>query len=277
MQSAVEGGKAAEILRISQQYTLAIPNDASDEELNSRIEELIWAATLMMFATGREGRKTRLDFFLMHLVTSSLFFKPVFSALKSTRSKVALIRHYVPAFIVICLARGRPLIHANLVREWTETPRPAGWDRVLGVNLDKGSGFESGSHNPWVSTSANGPEGLRQPDLKKDEDYNPWPSLVQGALHHPDLHLAKAMRTLIFAAQRFGSTGPGDIIGAFRSGKTGHEETFKGMSQLDGTLFVRAAGVMMDYMKWTVCGEAAQGPQWDTSALGFDDAWAKED
>jgi hypothetical protein len=85
------------------------------------------------------------------------------------------------------------------------------------------------------------------------------------------------MRTLIFAAREYGQTGPGEVVGAFRSGKAEREETFKGMAQLDGTLFVRAAGVMMDYMRWTVFGEDGKGPEWDRSNLGFDDAWANED
>ncbi|KXN81565.1 Oxidoreductase AflY [Leucoagaricus sp. SymC.cos] len=255
IKGAVEGKKAAEILRLSQQFTSAIPNDASQQELDARVEELIWVVTLLMFATGREGRETRLDFFLMHLVTSSLFFEPVFSMLKNSRSKVALIRHYVPYLIVLTLSRGRPVIRANLTQDWTETPRPAGWDKILGIDKSKGAGVG---------------------DMTKDEDYNPWPVLVQGAIHHPDLHLAKAMRTLIFAGQRFGTTGRGEVIGAFRPGKTEREETFKGVSQLDGSLFVRAAGVMMDYMGWSVSGKIAKVNFWDRSALGWDDAWASK-
>lgn len=253
---ATEGPKAAEILRICSQYTHSIPNDASEEELSSRIEELIWAATLLMFATGREGREHRLDFFLMHLVTSSLFFEPVFGALKDTRSKVALIRHYVPLMVAFTLSRGRPVIRPNLVQEWTPTPRPIAWRDVLGVKSDEGSGVG---------------------DMRKDEDYNPWPALIQGAVHHPDLHLPKAMRTLVFGARKYGDVPPGGAIGAFRPAKEGsnREETFKGMANIDGTLFVRAAGVMMDYMRWTVCGQPSR-EDWDRSALGWDGAWANK-
>jgi hypothetical protein len=247
---ALEGDKPAEIRRICQPYYLAIPNDPSQKELESKIEEFIWAATLLAFATGREGRETRLDFFLMHLVTSSLFLPSVLRLLKNTRSKVALVRHFVPHLVVLMLSRGRPIIRANLVQEWTETPRPASWEKV-DINKGKGSGVG---------------------DMKNDEDYNPWPALIQGALHHPDIHLAKAMRTLIYASENYSTVRPGEVPGAFRPGKTDREETFKGMSGADGTLFVRAAGAMMDYMKWTTCGEPPRG-DWDRSALGWDDAW----
>lgn len=249
----LEREKPEDILCIVQQYTLAIPNDASEDELDSRAEELIWAATLLLFATGREGREARLDFFLMHFVTSSIFFKPLFSVIKSPRSKVALIRHYVLLLIILMLARGRPLIRANLVREWTATPRPAEWDKVLCINKEKDLGVGS---------------------MKNDDDYNPWPSLIQGAIHHPDLHLTKVMRALVFASQQFGNTGPGEVVGAFRPGETERQqETFKGMSQLDGTLFVRAAGVVMDYMGWTIAGIPASSSLWDRSLLGYDESW----
>lgn len=108
-------------------------------------------------------------------------------------------------------------------------------------------------------------------DMKNDEDYNPWPVLIQAALHHPDIHTAKAMRTLVLAAQKYGDVPPGGVIGAFRSSKGKPEETFTGMANLDGALFVRAAGVMMDFMRWTVCGQPSG--DWDRSALGWDGAW----
>jgi hypothetical protein len=285
VKAVVEGERAAEILRISQQWTLAIPNDASDEELDARVEEIIWAAILMTFASGREGREPRLDFFLVHFVTSSLFFKPLFSVLKSARSKVAILRHHVLFFIVFALSRGRPLIRANLVQEWTEKPRPAGWDKALGIIQSDNSSLDSSRKREgypegfdWdkiLSTITDRASGLG--DIKKDEDYNPWPTLIQGALHHPDLHLAKTIRALLYAAREYGQTGPGEVVGAFRPGKAGREETFKGMAQLDGTLFVRAAGVLMNYMGWTVFGEASRGPLWDRSYLGYDEAWANED
>jgi len=255
VKTILEDGNLTDILRIAQQYTLAIPNDASEDELDSRVEELIWVVTLLLFATGREGRETRLDFFLMHFVTSSLFLKPLFSVIKSPRPKVALIRHYVLLLVIMMLARGRPLIRANLVQEWTETPRPVKWDEVMSINRGKDLGVG---------------------DMKKDEDYNPWPLLIQGAIHHPDLHLTKVIRSLVSANRKFGDRGPGEVIGAFRPGEGECQETFKGMSQLDGTLFVRAAGVAMDYMGWTIAGVPASSFYWDRSVLGYDEAWAAD-
>jgi hypothetical protein len=248
-------GQSSEILRLCQQYTHSIPNDASDEELNSRVEELVWVATLLLFATGREGRETRLDFFFMHLVTLSAFLDSYLTTIKNTRSKVMLIRHLVPTMVVYVLIRGRPVINGDLIQSMSLHARPPiDWD-ALGPKSEMAHGLG---------------------DIKSDEDYNPWPALISAAIHHPDYHVAKAMRTLIHASQKYGDTAAGQVIGAFRPAKSPSdkpEETFKGMAKIDGTLFVRAAGVMSDYMGWTIIGQEARAPDWDRSGLGFDEAW----
>ncbi|EKM75815.1 hypothetical protein AGABI1DRAFT_79378 [Agaricus bisporus var. burnettii JB137-S8] len=248
-------GMGEHILRLCQPYTFSIPNDASDEELRARAEEFIWVATLLMFATGREGRETRLDFFLMHLVTFSAFLESYLTSIKNTRSKVMLLRHMVPIMVTYVLLRGRPVINADLIQRMSLEARPPfDWD-VLGPKSDTASGLG---------------------DLKNAEDYDPWPALITAGIHHPDLHLAKAMRTLIHASRNFGHTPAGEVIGAFRPVKSPSdkpEETFKGMAKVDGTLFVRAAGVMMDFMGWTIVGQKASSPTWDTAGVGFDETW----
>jgi hypothetical protein len=248
-------GMSEKVLRICQQYTLSIPNDASDEELRARAEELVWVATLLMFATGREGRETRLDFFLMHLVTQSAFFDSYLATIKNTRSKVMLFRHMVPIWVIYMLIRGRPVINGDLIQAMPLDARPPLDWHALGPKSGTASGIG---------------------DIKSNEDYDPWPALISGAIHHPDYHVAKAMRTLIHASRNYGDTPTGQIIGAFRPAKSSSdkpEETFKGMAKVDGTLFVRAAGVMLDYMGWTIIGQEARALVWDRSGLGYDEAW----
>lgn len=45
------------------------------------------------------------------------------------------------------------------------------------------------------------------------------------------------------------------------------------MSKVDGTVFVRAAGMIMELTGWVREGEYEAG--WDFSALGYDEAWEK--
>ena len=41
--------------------------------------------------------------------------------------------------------------------------------------------------------------------------------------------------------------------------------------RLDGTIFVRGAGIIMSALGWAREGEKEGG--WDMSALGYDEAW----
>jgi len=96
---------------------------------------------------------------------------------------------------------------------------------------------------------------------------NPWPAILASVIHAPDAHTVKVIRALYYAAQHYGHTAPGDIIGAVE----GKEETHKGIAKADGTIFVRAAGLVMDNMGWVTHGQ--KEGSWDRSALGWDDAW----
>jgi hypothetical protein len=212
--------------------------------LTHKVPEFIWASSLLMFATGKRDREPRLDFFLMHLVTSSLFLKSYVSALQHKEEHVRnLLYAYTVAFIVTVLSRGRPRIDASLVMDETEIPRPP--------------------HAKERDT--------------KDEDYNPWAALITSSLHAPDSHVTKTMRTLVYGAREYGQTEPGKVPGAITKGEDGVEtETLPGLAEVDGTLFVRAAGMMMNYMGWVDRGQPARG-DWDRSALGWDEAWVEKE
>ena len=81
IRAALTEGRAEEIKRVCSQYI--VNASLGEKELNAKVEEIIWTATLLLSATGRPGRKPRLDFFLMHLVTSSLFLPSYFSVLQN--------------------------------------------------------------------------------------------------------------------------------------------------------------------------------------------------
>ncbi|PPQ75410.1 hypothetical protein CVT26_015394 [Gymnopilus dilepis] len=246
LKGAVADGRLEEIEKIVAKFNLK--DDFTEEDIARKTEEVIWVATLLTFATGKPGRKPRLDFFLMHLLTSSLFLRPFIAMLKNRASKAALLRAYLPIMITITLSRGRPRINPELMMSYSNIPRPplpkeklpAPFDSSIGSPLD-------------------------------DTDYNPWPVIIEAVRYHPDSHVLKAMRTLIYGAQHFGSTPAAEVIGAFSSKDQYGTETHKGMSAVDGTVFIRAAGVLMDTLGWVSYGQA-EG-EWDRSALGWDAAW----
>jgi pre-mRNA-splicing factor ATP-dependent RNA helicase DHX16 len=109
-------------------------------------------------------------------------------------------------------------------------------------------------------------------DPRVAEQVNAWLALVKNGLYHKDAHVLKSVRAMYYAAQRYGSKGPGEAIGV-RNEKG--EETHKGALNMDGTIFVRAAGAMTNALGWVAYG--SKEGNWDRSALGWDAAWDNED
>ncbi|KAL4251919.1 Questin oxidase-like protein [Abortiporus biennis] len=241
-----------EIKRISSLWV--IDTSRGQQELDEKVEELLWLNTLLLAATGKPGRKPRLDFFLMHCLNVSLFVPSLLNAIPTMESKAMLLRATLPVIIMYVLVRGRPRIDIDLIMSYNDVP-----------HLITSSGSP-----PKPDSSAIG-------NPRQSEYTNPWPEIIADVLHAPDPHTLKAIRTLYYGAQKYGTVPPGGAIGAFQldsdHGKL--EETLKGTSKLDGTLFVRAAGVVMDTLGWVSNGQKEGA--WDRSALGWDDAWKNGD
>lgn len=245
---ARKDGRPEEIRRLSRLWY--IDATRGQAELDEKVEELMWLATLLLAGSGKPGRKPRMDFFLMHMVTSSLFVPSLLETIPTMESKVVLLRAMLPVILWYVLVRGRPRIDPTLVMSYTETPRPP-----------NGAGLASLPRNE----SAIG-------DIADSTNTNPWPEIVASAVHFPEAHLVKTIRSLYYGAQKFGTTSAGGAIGAFRRDGS---ETHIGTSKMDGTIFVRAAGVVIDALGWVSHGQKAG--QWDRSALGWDDAWKNPD
>ena len=245
MKSALGNGAKEEIEKLCAQYYIS--DSITDADFDKKVEEIIWVATLLMAGTGRKGRKPRLDFFLMHLVTSSLFLRPISAALHKSEHKAALLRGYIPVFVMVTLIRGRPRIDPELLMSYSDVPRPP---------------ISSGEPLKPASMAIGSP--------LEDESYNPWPAIIEGVRYHADSHVLKTIRTLVYGAQRYGDTPAGEVVGTFRD-EDRQEETHKGLAKVDGTIFVRAAGMVMNEMGWL--GHGQESGDWDRSALGWDDAW----
>ena len=59
-------------------------------------------------------------------------------------------------------------------------------------------------------------------------------------------------------------------------GGSAHTVVIARGDKLDGSAFVRAAGVLLDVMGWVGPGGGEQEGDWDRSALGWDEAWEDE-
>ncbi|KAH9895742.1 hypothetical protein C8Q73DRAFT_449263 [Cubamyces lactineus] len=213
---------------------------AGGMDAHAKIVELFWLNTVMYGVAGYGGRasapggKMNADFFLMHLVTSVLFM-PSYAAYLSPRSLSLLVRTYFSACLACYIQRGRPAL--PIAEFYANVPA---------------SPVAPGSAARVSASAAEGTLDATNPSP------NAWLPIVQSTLQHRDDHLAKVQRSLAHFAALLGMTPGGTFAAAAQAGLAGAEV-------LDGTLFVRVAGLTMDRVGWMREGEADAG--WDR--LGF--------
>ncbi|KAJ6564198.1 hypothetical protein B0H19DRAFT_942204 [Mycena capillaripes] len=240
--------RGTELKRIYAKWSIdtTLTGAAAAQEFANKAEECLWQATLLLAATGKPNRAPRLDFFLMHMLTSALCIPRLLSVFPDPVHKAQLLQGYARVSALFVLLRGRPRIDIPLLMSYTEFPRPP-------------------AHGPPGGADALG-------DPRGGGGTGPWLALVQNSLHHKDAHVPKAVRSLYYAARQYGAKAPGEAIGA-RDGEG--EETHVGSAGMDGTVFVRAAGVVSDVLGWIAYG--GKEGEWDRSALGWDAAWEGAD
>ncbi|KAF7973242.1 hypothetical protein HWV62_15747 [Athelia sp. TMB] len=246
--AAVADGPAVPAIRalVAQWLSPAEETRPTPADLARKHEEVTWLATLLVAGSGRAGRAPRLDFFLMHVLNSALFL-PALLALLPPARQARLLQAYTAVAVFLLITRGRPRIDPALMMTYSATPAP-----------------------PRALKFPPSPDAVGDPnDLATA---NPWDVIVPCVLHAPDSHVVKSIRALYYAAQHFGHTAAGGAPGALD--KDGGE-THKGIKEMDGSIFFRAAGVVMDQLGWVTYGEKAGS--WDGSAHGWDDAWKNED
>ncbi|KZS96806.1 hypothetical protein SISNIDRAFT_482599 [Sistotremastrum niveocremeum HHB9708] len=238
----LQGGRGPRVQKLVARWFIDLEN------VERNVEECLWMTTLILFSSGRKDRMIRLDFFTAHFHTSALSLLPTLKYIGKPQYKADFLRMWLYLTLLLFIDRGRPEIKPQLLMSYTDTPRP-----------------------PIHSSPQADASALANPAL--DDNYNPWPAMLASTLHHPDTHVLKVFRTLYFAAHKYGTRGTGEAPGAFHA-NTGIE-THSGISQADGTIFVRAAGMLLDTWGWVTHGESKG--YWDRSAIGWEEAWAVPD
>jgi hypothetical protein len=247
----MKDGRPGEIRKLCATWWSGASTESRASSLDAKVEELFWATTLLLCGTGKRGRKPRLDFVLMHVLNATLFLPSLLRIIPSGTSKVKLLKAFLPVTMMYVLARGRPRIDVGLMISYTVAPRPPGQP--------------SATLTPSVCTVGD-----------PNETYNPWLNISASVIHAPDAHTVKAIRALYYAAQHYGHKKARDLPGCFIMTDEGRRvETLPGIFELDGTLFVRAAGVVMDTLGWVTHGD--NPGNWDSSGLGWDGAWKNSD
>jgi Questin oxidase-like len=147
----------------------------------------------------------------MHLVTSSLFLSSLSAHLKPT-SQELLLRGYLTVCLTWYVGNGRPGFDIpGFFAADTAYPTPPG---------------------PFPTPDK---KALPEQNSPKAVTPNPWLPIIQTTIVHPDDHLPKLQRALAHY---------GSLYGTRPAGLPDFTDTeLPGADKLDGTLFIRAAGL----------------------------------
>ncbi|KAG1773707.1 hypothetical protein EV702DRAFT_1243059 [Suillus placidus] len=189
-------------------------------EIERKMEECIWTSSVIYTLGGWRNGFTA-DFFLMHMVTSSIFL-PSLIAYLSPRAQALLLRAYLSSAVTWFVARGRPSLNFKSFFESTATVP-----------------------NPTNSPAVPPVEGIPAQDVQTS---NPFLPLIQSSIMHPSDHHPKTQRAFAHFSAIYGTRPKGYFAGT----------ELDGAEELDGSLFVRAAVLTADYMGWAREGEEAR-------------------
>ncbi|KAH6905037.1 hypothetical protein BKA70DRAFT_1505982, partial [Coprinopsis sp. MPI-PUGE-AT-0042] len=200
-------------------------------DLDKMVEELIWLWTLVYAVCGyTPGEKFLAELFMGHAVYSSLYLAPWVAHISESSAK-KFLRGYFGVTLAYYIGRGRAPLNLkaffndpSLLHPLIPGPQPVPSHEAL---------------------SANKPEYCITP--------NPWLSILQEALVHPDEHVATLQRSLKHFAELFEHVERGHFS----------DTELEGGEYIDGTLFIRAAVLSANRFGWLREGQplkdSAQG------------------
>ncbi|KAJ2926676.1 hypothetical protein H1R20_g10390, partial [Candolleomyces eurysporus] len=265
------GEHAETLLQYSGLWKLDVARLGKEKRyLEGKIEELAFLVAVMFGIGGWTERGKNedgsdavfnADFFLMHLVTSSVFI-PSICAYISPASQARFLRAYLTNALALYVFRGCPDLD------------------IVGFQTMKELQPVGPQPHPDKST-------LPSPDSQKALNPDPWLPIIQTSVVHPDEHVPKTQRSLsnwagAFGTRRFcsaksqsqnhpsikagaASAGLGmgwGAEGAKGSSTLGGEEPIPldlaGAEYLDGTVFLRAAEITAERLGRVREGEHAE-------------------
>ncbi|GAA5833564.1 hypothetical protein JCM3766R1_002575 [Sporobolomyces carnicolor] len=269
------------------------------EEIVEKTEELFWMSTVIYAAATRPGYKNvKLDFFTMHGVTSALFLPPLLEVISPHLRPYLLTSHF-RVMVAYWISRGRPdlyiedtLMAAPAQPQPPSDSRPAEQSAVArSIAQNRRDAHspanESGSAQNEPISPLHGQDDVDEPPTPKaatstlplppmesigldneelKDGTNPWMKVLHSAVDHDDEHVTKTVRSLYFAASHFDTSPPGYFTSSLPGSQT-----------MDGSIFIRAAGLTLASIGWAHEGQKGVVGTWDRSALGYDETWAEDE
>lgn len=224
---------------------------STEEGIADAIEELSWANVLIYGVGGfSQDEPFNADFFLMHLVTSSLFLPSLLACIDKFSSRRLLLMAYFTASLSHYVARGRPQLDIRSFYKCTESLL----HKVPGPSTEPA------------------PNTLPTPTSDLAHTPNAWYPIIQTTIVHPNEHLCKAQRALAHHSSLYGvrkrgwNTSPeGRTVTAAQEAREEEAEDKVGLQELDGTIFLRVATLTQSRLGWMREGEPAGS--WDVKGF----------
>ncbi|KAH0835666.1 hypothetical protein J3R83DRAFT_9419 [Lanmaoa asiatica] len=206
----------------------------SQEDLEERVEELIWAATLMYGVGSWDGDEAeyRADFFTAHIVTSVLFIP------FDLRVLVTSITNEV--------ASGALFDEHHLVASFTSRPLAPLPNAPSSKYPNTLPGIQ-----PTPSACA-----LPFPNSPFATNPNPWYPILADALVHPNEHLCKVQRALAHFNVLYGHREAGFVLDSLYKDRVDVNPEY---AYLDGSVFLRVAWLTGAALGWVTHGEDNSG------------------
>ncbi|KAH9052772.1 hypothetical protein EDB87DRAFT_1570004 [Lactarius vividus] len=227
----------------------------AEARLRGMVEEVVWGNVIWYgiggwASRGTSGRVMNADFFNAHLVTSALFL-PKF-ILKEESSFVSSSGSNTPGLS----------FSSRLLLLQTYLAVSATWYVGRGCYALPIGDFYAATDAqlfPPAGAGARAGGGWRQ------APGSAWPRIIESGVRFPDEHAPKIARALMDFATRWGTRPPG-YFSAFAATSEEKAErapapALEGIERLDGTLFVRVAGLTFDRLGWVDGPEKAK--YWD--------------
>jgi hypothetical protein len=135
------------------------------------------------------------------------------------------------------------------------------WKIIRGDHALPIADFYTATDAQMFAPARAGPGALSSP-------ISSWTRIIASGLQFPDEHSPKLVRALADFAVRWGTRAAGYYATGKNDGGTdGCWRPLEGIERLDGTLFVRIAGITIERLGWVHEGEKAR--RWDRDNFPF--------
>ncbi|KAH8984551.1 hypothetical protein EDB86DRAFT_3084442 [Lactarius hatsudake] len=221
----------------------------AEARLRGMVEEVVWGNVIWYgvggwASRGTSGRGMNADFFNAHLVTSALFLPKLILKEESSgsstpglsfASRLLLLQSYLAVSAAWYVRRG---CHAVPIADFYA---------ATDAQLFAPAGATAGADWRQAPGSA-------------------WPRVIESGVRFPDEHAPKIARALVDFATRWGTRPPGYFSAFAATGEEkartgGRAPALESIERLDGTLFVRVAGLTFDRLGWV--DECEKAGHWD--------------